>query len=41
VRRGPRIEGISAIGRTTVQVLRMNDERRIELRAELLTRGLL
>ncbi len=36
---GPRIVGLSAIGRATVSVLKMNDERRVELRAELLVRG--
>lgn len=34
--RGIRIEGITALGRATVQVLAMNDARRLELRAELL-----
>ena len=37
--RGPRIEGLTAVGRTTVQLLAMNDARRIELRAEMLARG--
>jgi hypothetical protein len=36
---GVRIEGLTAIGRATVQVLGMNNPRRIELRAELLARG--
>jgi 5-methylcytosine-specific restriction endonuclease McrA len=36
--RGPRVEGLTAIGRATVLVLGMNDARRMELRAELLTR---
>ena len=36
---GIRIEGITAGGRATVQVLAMNDARRLELRAELLLRG--
>ena len=36
--RGPRIEGLTAIGRTTVLVLGMNDARRLELRANLLGR---
>jgi hypothetical protein len=36
--RGPRIEGLTAIGRTTVHVLGMNDARRLDLRAELLGR---
>ena len=36
--RGPRIEGLTAIGRATVLVLGMNDARRLDLRAELLAR---
>ena len=36
---GMRIEGITAVGRATVQVLAMNEIRRLELRAELLARG--
>jgi hypothetical protein len=36
---GARINGISAIGRATVQVLNMNDARRLELRTEVLKRG--
>jgi hypothetical protein len=36
---GPRIVGLTATGRATVYVLAMNDERRIERRAELLARG--
>ena len=36
---GPRIVGLTAIGRTTVLVLGMNDARRLDLRAELLSRG--
>lgn len=36
--RGVRIEGISATGRATGQVLAMNDPRRLELRQELLKR---
>lgn len=32
---GLRIEGISATGRATVQVLAMNDTRRIEMREEI------
>ena len=39
VLRGPRIEGLTAMGRTTVHVLGMNDARRLDLRAELLARG--
>jgi hypothetical protein len=35
--RGPVIEGITAVGRTTIKVLSMNDARRIE-RRELLAR---
>jgi 5-methylcytosine-specific restriction endonuclease McrA len=35
--RGPVIEGVTAVGRTTVKVLSMNDTRRIE-RRELLAR---
>ncbi len=31
-----RIAGISAVGRATVEVLNMNDARRLELRAEIL-----
>ena len=33
---GVRIEGITAVGRATVQVLGMNDARRLELRQEFL-----
>lgn len=36
---GVRINGVSAVGRATVQVLNMNDARRLELRAEVLKRG--
>ena len=36
---GVRINGISAVGRATVQVLNMNDARRLELRAEVLKHG--
>jgi HNH endonuclease len=36
---GARINGISAVGRATVQVLSMNDARRLELRTEVLKRG--
>ncbi len=39
LRQGVRIEGITAVGRATVQVLAMNDARRLELRAELLVRA--
>lgn len=37
--RGARIEGITPTGRATVQVLSMNNSRRLELRSRLLTRG--
>ncbi len=37
--RGERIEGSSAVGRATVQVLAMNDARRLELRQKLLEHG--
>jgi hypothetical protein len=36
---GPRIVGLTAIGRATIHVLAMNDERRVERRAELLALG--
>jgi len=36
--RGINIEGRTPSGRATVQVLAMNDARRLELRAELLVR---
>ena len=36
---GPRIQGLTAIGRVTVVVLGMNDARRLDLRAALLARG--
>jgi len=36
---GARIEGISATGRATVQVLAMNDARRLEMRQEVLKHG--
>jgi 5-methylcytosine-specific restriction endonuclease McrA len=36
--RGTRIEGITAVGRATVQVLAMNDARRLSLRLEFLVR---
>ena len=36
---GARIEGATATGRATVQVLAMNDARRLDLRQELLMRG--
>ena len=34
-----RIEGLTSTGRATVQLLAMNDARRLELRSELLARG--
>jgi hypothetical protein len=37
--RGAYIEGSTPIGRATVQVLAMNDPRRLELRIELMARG--
>ncbi len=37
--RGEIIEGVTATGRATVQVLAMNDARRLELRRELLRSG--
>ena len=37
--RGVRIEGITPVGRATVDVLAMNDARRLELRSELLAHG--
>jgi hypothetical protein len=37
--RGAQIEGLSASGRATVQVLAMNDARRLELRQQLLALG--
>jgi len=39
--RGPDILGLTDIGRTTVSVLNMNDEERIELRSELIAQGLM
>jgi hypothetical protein len=36
---GPRIVGITAIGRATVRVLDLNDVRRLELRAAILKAG--
>ncbi|MFN7926307.1 MAG: HNH endonuclease [Bryobacteraceae bacterium] len=38
---GPCIEGISRIGRTTVNVLSMNDEKRMRLRLQLQADGIL
>ena len=37
--RGPVIVGLTSVGRTTVKVLGMNEERRVQLRADLLARG--
>jgi hypothetical protein len=36
---GLRINGISAVGRATVQVLNMNDARRLDVRAEIRKHG--
>ena len=36
---GPYIEGMTPTGRATVRLLRLNDARRLELRAELIARG--
>ena len=36
--RGAVIEGITAVGRTTIHVLAMNDARRLELRGQILGR---
>jgi hypothetical protein len=36
---GVRITGLSAVGRATVQVLDLNDARRLELRAQILKRS--
>lgn len=38
-RENTRIEGVTATGRATVQLLALNDARRLELRAELLLRN--
>ena len=37
--RGAKLEGRTPVGRATVQVLAMNDARRLEFRSELLARG--
>jgi HNH endonuclease len=37
--RGAHIEGITPTGRATVHVLAINDQRRLELRSEVLARG--
>jgi len=36
---GASIEGLTPTGRATVYVLAMNDDRRLDLRSELLARG--
>jgi hypothetical protein len=36
---GERITGITAVGRATVQLLAMNDARRLELRTQILNFG--
>ena len=36
---GPLIVGITAVGRTTVEVLKMNEGQRVQLRADLITQG--
>jgi hypothetical protein len=36
---GSQIVGLSDVGRATIQVLNLNDSRRVELRAEILKRG--
>ena len=35
---GARIEGATAVGRATVQLLGMNDARRVELRSQIMAR---
>jgi hypothetical protein len=37
--RGPHIEGLTPSSRATVEVLVLNDARRLELRQKLLARG--
>jgi hypothetical protein len=37
--KGPYIEGITPSGRATARLLTLNDARRLEIRAELMTRG--
>jgi hypothetical protein len=37
--RGPVIIGLTPVGRATVDVLKLNDARRVQLRAELQARG--
>lgn len=37
--RGIRVEGITPVGRATVELLAMNDARRLEMRSEIATRG--
>ncbi len=36
---GPVIVGLTAVGRTTVKVLALNEGRRVQLRADLIARG--
>jgi hypothetical protein len=36
---GPTISGLTATGRATVQLLAMNEERRVQLRVELIEQG--
>jgi hypothetical protein len=36
---GERVIGITAVGRATLQLLAMNDPRRVELRAQILSSG--
>jgi hypothetical protein len=38
---GPEVAGLTAVRRATVQVLKMNDARRLEVRAEILKHGTL
>jgi len=38
-REGERILGVTAVGRATIQLLEMNDARRLELRAQILNSG--
>lgn len=39
VMQGPRVTGLTQIGRATVELLNMNETERIDMRAELLARG--
>ncbi len=36
---GPRVTGLTAVGRATVYVLNLNDARRVELRAQVMKRS--